>query len=114
MYTGGVAVCEPTSFGEPIMIYRKGAVINLHAVMFDVNTMFRYVAVSEGSFNFSEQNKIEIAARDLLNQNSFLIKPPDQKMNTENSKIKDSQLYSIEKNTFLELCSLFPETAQCL
>ena len=49
------------------MIYRKGAVINLHAVMFDINIMFKYVAVSEGSFNVYEQNKIEIAARDLLN-----------------------------------------------
>ena len=77
MYTGGVAVCEPTSFGEPIMIYRKGAVINLHAVMFQINIIFRYIAVSEGSINVSDANKIEIAARDLLNQNSFLIKSPD-------------------------------------
>ena len=47
LYSGGVALCEPTSFGEPIVIFRPGAVMNLHAIMFEENLRFKYVAVSE-------------------------------------------------------------------
>lgn len=31
--TGGIAVCESSSFGEPILVYGKGAVVNLYNIL---------------------------------------------------------------------------------
>ena len=30
IYAGGVAVCEPTCFNEPLLVYGPGTVINLY------------------------------------------------------------------------------------
>ena len=43
--SGGVAVCESTCFLEPIMIYRKGFVINLYQTLLGKTLDFKYVAV---------------------------------------------------------------------
>ena len=32
---GGVAVCEPTCYQEPILVYREGAVLNVYQVLLD-------------------------------------------------------------------------------
>ena len=30
---GGIAVCESSSFAEPVLVYSKGAVINLYQIL---------------------------------------------------------------------------------
>lgn len=47
---GGVAVCESTCFGEPLLIYKTGAVINLYQVMMKQSLDFTFKAVSSDNF----------------------------------------------------------------
>ena len=42
---GAVAVCEPTSFAEPILIYTKGGAINIYNVVMDDVLDFKFVAI---------------------------------------------------------------------
>lgn len=50
IYRGGVAVCEPTSFGEPILVYGPSSVINIYQILMDHTFGFKYVAVNERCF----------------------------------------------------------------
>lgn len=50
IHSGGVAVCEASCYGEPILIYGKGAVINLYEVMMNKKLEFKYVSVREDTF----------------------------------------------------------------
>ena len=51
-----MAVCEPTSFSEPILVYGKGAVINLYNVILQDTLNFKYVAVGDNSFKINESS----------------------------------------------------------
>ena len=51
-----MAVCEPTSFREPILVYGKGAVVNLYNVILQDTLNFKYVAVAENSFKIDESS----------------------------------------------------------
>lgn len=57
---GGVAVCEPTSFSDPILIYGKGGVINLYNVVLNDTLNFKFVAVSESFFNITPKGEIHL------------------------------------------------------
>ena len=50
---GGVAVCESTCFAEPILIFSKGAIINLYQVLMDRRLPFSLVATSADRFKVS-------------------------------------------------------------
>ena len=47
---GGIAVCEPTCFGEPILIYGKGAAINLYQCILSCRLEFCFIAVSSDTY----------------------------------------------------------------
>ena len=51
-----MAVCEPTSFSEPILVYGKGSVVNLYNVILQDTLNFKYVAVSDNSFKIDEKS----------------------------------------------------------
>ena len=50
IHSGGVAVCEPTSFKEPILIYGKGGALNIYNVVMDDKLNFKLMAVNEDSY----------------------------------------------------------------
>lgn len=56
---GGVAVCEPTCFREPILIYGKGGVINLYQVILGEPLPFSYKSVSEEHFDSDYLNELD-------------------------------------------------------
>lgn len=55
-----MAVCEPTSFNDPILIYGKGAVINLYNVVLNDTLNFKFVTVSNSSFNINSTGEIKL------------------------------------------------------
>ena len=63
---GGVAVCEPYCFKEPILIYQPGAVINLYQSIMNRTLDFHFMTVSPNSFStnagtvsYDESSKLE-------------------------------------------------------
>ena len=60
---GAVAVCESTCFAEPILVYGKGAVINLYNVILDDKLDFDYVAVQADSFKMNKFDEIHLDLR---------------------------------------------------
>ena len=54
-----MAICEPTSFTDPILIYGSGAVINLYNVIFEDTLNFKFIAVSDVCYHH-DHNKEEI------------------------------------------------------
>ena len=59
--TGGIAVCESSCFREPILVYCKGAVINLYQILIQQKLDFEFLAVSKDSFKVdNRENKILI------------------------------------------------------
>ena len=55
---GGIAVCEATCFKEPILIYGKGAAINLYQVIMNTQLEFQYVAVSANYYVIKDNEVI--------------------------------------------------------
>lgn len=51
IHYGGVAVCEPTCFSEPILVYGPGTIINLYQVLMDETLQFDYKALCPSAFN---------------------------------------------------------------
>mmetsp|Transcript_45924 Transcript_45924/g.60872 ORF Transcript_45924/g.60872 Transcript_45924/m.60872 type:complete len:166 (-) Transcript_45924:1484-1981(-) len=47
---GGVAVCEATCFTEPILIYTKGAAINLYQILMNRRLPFSFIAASNDCY----------------------------------------------------------------
>ena len=43
---GGVAVCEPSCFNEPIVMYQRGNVFNLYQNILGVRLPYEFVAVN--------------------------------------------------------------------
>ena len=60
---GAVAVCESTCFAEPILVYGKGAVINLYNAILDDKLDFDYVAVQADSFKMNKFDEIHLDLR---------------------------------------------------
>ena len=54
--SGGVAVCEPTSYREPVVVYRAGTVFNLYQVLMDEYLDLSFVALSGTSFRVREEH----------------------------------------------------------
>ena len=54
--TGGVAACEPTSYREPVVVYRAGTVFNLYQVLMDEYIDLSFVALSGTSFRVKEEH----------------------------------------------------------
>lgn len=50
VYRGGIAICEPTCFNEPILIYNRGAIINLYQILMKKRLSFEFKTVSPSSF----------------------------------------------------------------
>ena len=48
--SGGIAVCEPTCFSEPILIYGKGSAVNLYQCLLNCRLEFCYIAVAQESY----------------------------------------------------------------
>ena len=55
---GAVYVSEPTSFNEPILVYGKGAVINLYNVILKDKLNFNYVAIKDSTFEVLPSDEI--------------------------------------------------------
>ena len=61
--SGGVALCESSCFGEPVIVYGKGSAINLYQILMKQKLDFKFVAVSRDSFksnnfvNISDYNR---------------------------------------------------------
>lgn len=47
---GGVAACETSCFREPILIYSKGAIINLYQVLMNQRLHFTFIATSSDCY----------------------------------------------------------------
>ena len=45
--SGYVAVCESTCYQEPILVYGKGAVINLYQILMDRRLPFTFISVCD-------------------------------------------------------------------
>lgn len=52
--TGAVAVCEPSSYREPILVYTPGTVFNLYQVLIEVPLEVSFMAVSSNSYKVSD------------------------------------------------------------
>ena len=58
IHTGGIAVCEPSSFEEPILVYGKGGAINIYNVVLQDTLDFKFVAVCDNSFKVETTGEI--------------------------------------------------------
>ena len=47
---GSVAVCEPTCYEEPILIYGKGTVFNTYQILLEDQLEVQYKAISKNSY----------------------------------------------------------------
>ena len=53
---GSVAVCEPTCYEEPILVYGKGTVFNTYQILLEDQLEVQYKAISNNSYNVSEES----------------------------------------------------------
>ena len=54
--SGGVAICEPTAYKEPIMVYGKGSVVNMYQVIMDEPLNLSFYAVCDESYQISKDS----------------------------------------------------------
>jgi len=50
VWKGQVAVTEQTEFGEAILVYLRGTVLNLYQILMDAELPFNYCAVAGDEF----------------------------------------------------------------
>lgn len=67
---GGVAACESTCFGEPILIYTKGATINLYQILMNRYLPFSLIAASSDCYTvrtdlLTDENHVRYEQRDI-------------------------------------------------
>lgn len=120
---GGVAVCEPTSFSDPILIYGKGAVLNLYNVVLNDTINFKYISLSESSFTVESSGEIHL---NLLEWNTYSFSDKigskiektrlrrNSKSPTQPLKHSIIEIYSIDTNIFLPLLEFYPKTEEKL
>ena len=48
---GGIAICEPTCYSEPILVYGVGGIVNMYQILMDQDQMFKLVAVCQSYMN---------------------------------------------------------------
>ena len=100
-----MAICEPTSFTDPILIYGSGAVINLYNVIFKDTLNFKYIAVDDNLYHF-DHSKGEIN----LSQHEWCESSNDLKNSLDASIV----LFSINIDIFKDLIDWFPKSAALL
>lgn len=110
---GGVAVCEATCFAEPILIYTKGAAINLYQIIMSRRLPFSFIATSNDCYKMrSNLLSGEIVVRydqseiEMFRDEKTHLKKKMKKGSTS----KSIELFSVPRDEFLELCDLFPES----
>ena len=54
--SGGIAICEPTAYQEPILVYGKGSVVNMYQVIMDEPLNLSLYAVCDGSYQISKNS----------------------------------------------------------
>ena len=54
--SGSIAICEPTAFQEPILVYGKGSVVNMYQVIMDEPLNLSFYAVCDESYQISKNS----------------------------------------------------------
>ena len=115
--SGYVAVCESTCYQEPILVYGKGAVINLYQILMDRRLPFTFISVCDSEFRYNADGEILIETKDHLSKRSFLrergLDSDDEETAKQGSR-QHSELYSLDKKTLFEFCEVFPNSAELL
>ncbi len=60
VWQGSIAICEPTEFQEPILVYTKGAIVNLYQIMMDTTLPFTYRAIRDDEYCLKFDNTVRI------------------------------------------------------
>ena len=108
--TGGIAVCESSCFGEPILVYSKGAVINLYQIIMQQKLDFKFLAVSKDSFKMDSQEKMILIKYNRNNSEIFT----GQSGITSKFAQDEIELLSLSGTLLLQLCDTYPKTAAVL
>ena len=112
-----MAVCESTCFGEPILVYGKGAVINLYQLVIKKQLPFTYMAVNDAFItgNF-RQGLFDSDGEQVLcysePQMEAIYRYNKSLTNAEqHDSLKDEkiELYSLEEEVFTKLCDAYPK-----
>ena len=82
VWDGNIVCVEQTEFGEPILVYMKGAIINLYQIMMDTALPFDYRAIGEDEFSWLINNTIRMdkeynIRKDRITFNEHKFKPWD-------------------------------------
>lgn len=116
-------MCESTCFGEPILIYTKGATINLYQILMNRNLPFSFIAASSDCYAvrsdlLTEEPHVPYTQRDIERfRSSKALKQYRQrrkKNKSSDGECAGVELYAVTKEEFLDLCDLFPRTAALL
>ena len=110
-------MCESTCFGEPILIYKKGGIINLYQVIINKKIDYAFIALEERLFkariNNDGEQEILLSQKDI--EQYFLW--PTQ-VSSGNKKQEDSlqpiELMSLTREHLDDLMDLFPKAADSL
>lgn len=116
--SGSVAVCESSCYKEPILVYGRGAVINLYQIMMEQQLPFNFVALTDQCFKYTnDRGEILMPKEDHLSKRSFLdaeqVIPPGHSARNLTKK-PYAELYSLDKKKFNELIALFPDSARLM
>ena len=60
VWENAIAITEPTEFEEPILIYTKGAIVNLYQIMMDTTLPFNYRAIGTDEYCQKMDNSIRM------------------------------------------------------
>ena len=112
---GGVAVCESTSYKEPIVVYGPGAFFLMYQVLYDDQLSLDYLAVSTDSLHMKHDQVCFDASNDVY----FEMPKKKQKVNSKSGEKGRGEsdrhlieLMGISREELDEACELFPESAK--
>lgn len=116
-----MAVCEPTCYEEPIVVYRKGTVFNTYQLLLEVTLQFSFKAISSKSFVVGrEMGERSVINYDAMSQDYFPLARAEtaqtSKRRVKNGEIKEHaiELMAMDSDLFLVACSQFPDSHLCL
>ena len=85
-----MAICEPTSFTDLILIYGPGAVFNLYNGIFKDILNFKFIAVDDNSYHFDHsKGEINLSQHEWFKNN-----------HSKNSSGANIELFSIDIDIF--------------
>ena len=107
VWEGGVAIYEPSCYMEPILVYRRGAVLNTYQVLMDQTLELPFRAISPAKTTSIVK---PTDSTEMYFESKAFQRPLNK---SRHSFMKSSvEIMSISRDVFLEACEKFPESAK--